>query len=279
MAFGISVPRGPWTKTPTTAPKTVNPWDSANSFEQRVQAQARSTAAANNALGPGYVDPYNGASIFDLLGGMRTPSSPGGGGGGGGYSGPSAATKAAYAKMLQTLKDQQAANLGTFDTRQTSLNDAFTQGKTRLDGIMGTLTSGAAATRGTVADSYAGGDARLAQLAQQFQAMEAARSGAAGNTLQAFGANPADVTRQYGATDLVNAQRSALAGVGAADDAMYANRGNVYNAFMGDVGTQNSQGLQMLLAQLAAQKQQQQMADQQALAQLGIQAAGAGVSL
>lgn len=282
MAFGISF-GSPWKKPTTTSKPAYNPWDSANSFEQRSQAYAQSKAAAANAVPTMGPDAYNGANLLDILAGMNNGNTPrgGSGGGGGGYGGggPSAMTTQAFAQMLQTLKDQQAANMKTFDTRDASLRTNMTDAGTRLTGIIGGLNDTAAATRGTVANSYAGSDAKLASLMQQFAADEAARTYGAGQTVSMFGGAPSMLDRNYGAVDTINAQRAMLGGQAGAADAMYANRGNVYNGLTGDVQFQNSQMFDALLAQLAAQKQQQQMTDQQAIAQLQLQAAGAGVKL
>lgn len=275
---------------PTPKP-AVKPWTGANgsgtsfgqnSFEMRLHANEKAKANANGVFGPDPVDPYNGATIFDLLAGMdnRTPSKGGrGGGGGGGGYGASAASKAAFANMLATLSAQAGTNNKLFDDREASLRKYQGDGDARLAGILTDLTNSAAATRGQVAGAYQGGDARLAQMAQEIAAQEASRAYGLGQTQQMFGASPMDIDRHYGAVDSLNAQRGMLAGQAGSADAMYANRGNVYNGLMGDAKTGNSQMFDQLLAQLAAQRNAQAMADQQAQAQLKLQAAQSGVTI
>lgn len=235
----------------------------------------------DSQMGPESTDPFGGQNIYDLMNfGPGSGGSGGGGrGGGGGAAAASAATQAAYQQMLAALTAKSAADQAGFNTRQGSINDLAAQGGTRLQGILAGLNAGAAQTRQAVQDSYARSDAVQAQLQQQFAAQEAARAQGAGQTLGMFGGAPGAIDRQYGASDMLNAQRGMMAGVQGANDRMWAARPDVYNGLFADASTNNSTMQQQLLQQIAVARQQAQAQAASEQAQLAIQAAGAGVKL
>ena len=237
--------------------------------------------AANEFLGDAPADPFAGMDLYDILNFGNNPTNNGGGsrgsGGGGGSTAALAATNAAYQQMLAALKQKQSADMAGFDTRQGSINDLSTQGGTRLAGILGTLNTGAVNTRQAVQDSYNRSDANQAALQAQFAAQEAARAQGAGQTLGMFGGSPGMVNREYGASDMLNAQRGLMAGVQGANDSMWAGRGAVYDGLFADAQTQNSTMQQQLLQQLAAARQQASAAAAAEQAKLQFEGSQAGV--
>lgn len=265
----------------------TNPAATAGSFESRLHTNDTVKNYMNQQFGQAPVDPFGGTgnNVYDLLAGIMGGSNGGGGGGGGGSNAAAQAAadkanaEAAFkASLAALLKQQDATNAG-FDTRQKTIGDLSAAGQKKLAGILAEMKMGAASTGKGVGAAFAHGDALQAQLARQFAAQEAAQAAGQAKTLGAFGVGPSGIDRQYGASNLVNAQRAALAAAGTADQAMWAGMPGVAAALGSDVSTQNSQQSQALLAALAAARQKAAADAAQAQAQLEIQAAQAGVKV
>lgn len=239
-----------------------------------------------NAQLPGAVDPFNGASLMDLLlhGQHPTPSGGGshGGGGGGGSSGPSAADIAARNAAIDAMLAQENSSVDTlgqsqhaaFDARNTQLQGIQSGANTRLQGILGGLQQGASQAQGATSQAFANGDQALQGLLAQYTQMAQQRDAQNNGTLGAFGAGSTGPTGS-GVQDLIYAGRAANTMRGNAANEMYAQRGNVYNGLGADAQMQNGQVYDSLLAKLA---QERAVADQQNAAQkaqYGIQAAQA----
>lgn len=239
------------------------------------------TALANAQLGDAPVDPFNGANLWDVL---NAPGSDGngggdGGGGGGGSAADAAASKVAYQGMLDVLNKKLAADLGTFDTRQGSLNKMNTDALARLAGIEGGLNSASQGAAADIRTATSRADANMAALANQIAQSQAAREAGAGRTLGAFGVAPSALDRTPGAAELLAAARMTGQQIGGAwDTSMAANR-QAYGALTGDAKLSYGNQFDALVAQLAAQRQQAQLQNQQDLAQLKLQAAQSGVKL
>lgn len=232
--------------------------------------------AGGAVLGPGVNDPWSNASVDQALAAMFGSggvygSGGGGSGGGGGGSGASAvdpdpmgwnaiaqqqALEKGYAEMLAAQDAKNAALMGGFDARTAGLTGANQAGADQMARLQAQIAQQAAATQGQVAGSYQGGQDQLQQIMGQYQQMIQGRQAPAAQTLQAFGAAPgAAVSDPSGVQNMLVAQQANLARVGQADDALFANRGNVYNGLNQDVSTQRQQGFDMLMAKLLAEKQ------------------------
>jgi hypothetical protein len=244
-------------------------------------------------------DPYNGMTWMDAMDSMFGPggvygSNPngsgggrsGGGGGGGGGSGrpgdpdplgwnsiaQSQAVSSGYQAMLDALAKQQAAVMGGFDTRQSGMAAANQASIDRMNQLMGELNTNAAATRQNVAGSYAQADQSLEGLMNQYAGMVQSRQPQVSQTIQAFGGDPAQAFGDpRGVQDMLTAQRANLMRVGQADDALFANRSNVYNGLNADVSTQRQQMFDQLMAKLLADRQQADAQGAQAQAQMAMQ--------
>ena len=238
-----------------------------------------------NAQIPSVHDPYGGQNPLDLLNyAYNAGKSKGGSGGGGGSSGggtgkPSAATVAAYQQMLASLNAQGGVDNASLDKRKHDLQAMYNQSNVRLGGILHDLQAGANVSKKAVDTAYTGAQKQEQLLHDQYAAEEAARAQGGSHLLAAFGANPADVSRQYGALDSIAAQRGALVGQQGAADAFAAGRGGVYNALMGDTKTQNGQLYDQLIAQVSAQRTKAEQDAAAQRAQLAIEAAKYGVTL
>jgi hypothetical protein len=177
-----------------------------------------------------------------------------------------------YAEMLAALDAKNKALMGGFDTRTAGLNTANQTGIDQMARIQGELAARAGEARGQVAGSYQGGQDQLSQILNQYQQMVAGRQAPAAQTLQAFGADPgAAVSDPSAIQNMMVAQQANLARVGQADDALFANRGNVYNGLNQDVSTQRQQGFDMLMARLLAEKQATEQSGAAERAQLAMQ--------
>jgi hypothetical protein len=236
------------------------------------------------------VDPWNSQSAMDMIlngfNAMNTNSGGGNGrGGGGGSAHPAnpdplgwnsiAQTQNVndgYAAMLAALDQKAAADASGFDARNGMLTGARDDAATRVANLINQTQTQANAARGSVAGSYAQGDQRLAGLQNEYQNMIAARQAPAQATMSAFGANPGGVVSSPNdLQDSMMAARMALGQHGQADDALYANRANVYNGLNQDVTTANNQAFTGLLAKLAAEKQASSAGNAAARAQLAMQ--------
>jgi hypothetical protein len=182
------------------------------------------------------------------------------------------ATEKGYAEMLAALDAKAAALQSGYDTRTTGLNSANQAGAAQMARLQGELQAQAAGTRGQVAGSYQGGQDALQGILGQYQQMIQGRQAPAAQTLQAFGAAPgAAVSDPSAVQNMLVAQQANLARVGQADDALFANRGNVYSGLNQDVTTQRQQGFDMLMARLLAEQQATSAASAAERAQLAMQ--------
>jgi hypothetical protein len=285
---------------PTQARPRTTP---ASAYGDRYAAQAKmwddqsekdAYSAAQNAGGPAAAaDPWGNMTpdqYFAALMGAGGVSGSGGSGsggvGGGGGSGrpgdpdplgwnaiaQQQALEKGYAEMLAAQDAKTAALQAGFDTRTTGLNSANQAGAEQMARLQAQLAQQAAGTRGEVAGSYQGGQAALQGILGQYQQMIQGRQAPAAQTLQAFGAAPgAAVSDPSGVQNMLVAQQANLARVGQADDALFANRGNVYNGLNQDVTTQRQQGFDMLMAKLLAEQQATSAASASERAQLAMQ--------
>lgn len=239
----------------------------------------------NNQLGDPSVDPFGGSqnNILDLLAGIDDGSSNRNGGGGGAGAAAAAAAKVnaqkAYAMMNDALAAKLAAGNQGFDARVKNVNELGVSNQKHVNDILAGLGAAGAATRADVQGVYQGGDARLSQLASEIQQAEAMRAQGANQTLGMFGAGNDAFTRQYGAQDLVNAQRVALGGMQTADDRMFAQRGDVYAGLGADARLNQANSQNTLLQQIAAARQAAAAQAAAEKAQIAIQAAQDGVKL
>jgi hypothetical protein len=242
-------------------------------------------AGANDPLGNATVDEAY-AALLAGYGPAGQNGSGGGGGGGGGSSGrpgdpdplgwnaiaQQQAMEKGYAEMLAAQDAKTAALQAGYDTRTAGLNSANQAGAAQMARLQGELQAQAAGTRGQVAGSYQGGQDALQGILGQYQQMIQGRQAPAAQTLQAFGAAPgAAVSDPSGVQNMLVAQQANLARVGQADDALFANRGNVYNGLNQDVTTQRQQGFDMLMAKLLAEQQATSAASASERAQLAMQ--------
>lgn len=225
-----------------------------------------------------------------LMGATGVNAGAGGGGGGRGGGGGAAprptdpdplgwnsiaqvqALNEGYAAMLAAMDAKNKAVMGGFDSRTAGLNSANDMGRQNLDRLLADITAQAGNTRGQVASSYAAGDQQLAGLQNQYAQMIAARQPAMSQTLSAFGADPAAaVSSPNGVQDMMMAQRANLARVGQADDALFANRSNVYTGLNQDVTTQRQMAFDNLMAKLLADRQAAEQQGAMERAQLAMQ--------
>lgn len=265
---------------PKSKPKRQGPASSYMNPAYQTAANQKNFQTYGNAgasvLGPGSNDPMNDVSWTSLLDSMFGPggaAGSGGGGGGGGGSGAAARpgdpdplgwnaiaqgqnVDSAYAKMLAALQAQQAATLGAYDTQKAGLEGANAASIERARGLFENLSNQRNQTRAAAAAAFEGGQRNMQALRDQYAAMAAGRQPGMQATVQAFGGDPGAVAPQgANVTDMLFAQQANLAGVAAADDAMYANRDNVYGGLNADVSTQRSQMFDQLMAKLLADRQ------------------------
>lgn len=286
--------RRPANQNPSPSPRREpQPFATNPMFEgERREQQWGAQNAGSQMMGSPSQDTYNEQSWTELLDGMFGMFGPGsggsgsrGGGGGGGAVRPSDPDpmswnaiaqvqnmERGYGAMLEALRAQQNAQLGALDTRRIGMETANAASQQRLNQILNDLNANAAATRTNVQGSFAQGDQALANLMNQYTGMVAQRQPGVANTIQAFGGNPAEAFGdQSSIQDMITAQRANLARVGQADDAFYANRGNVYGGLSSDVSTRNQQVFDQLMAQLLAERQQTESQNAAAQAQLAMQ--------
>lgn len=243
--------------------------------------QNQAIAEANRQLGSTPTDPFNGATLMDLLN-MGNDDSGGnrnGGGGGGGSAAASAATRAAYQNMLDVLKQQATANLGTFDTREGSLKNINAEALARLSGITGGLNTASNEAAAAIRTAMGGADQNLARIASEIAAAQAARQQGAAKTLGAFGVAPSGLDQTPGAADLLGAGRMSLAQQGGAWDAAMAANKQAYGGLTADAQLLYNNQNTALMQQLAAARQQAALQAKADQAQLLLQAAQAGVKL
>jgi hypothetical protein len=267
--------------------RNPSPYGAGNTKTNRIDYadddRARTTGTNRGSIDYGSTvpyDAYNDATPMQAFmnlfgaGGIAGAGGGGSGGGGGGGGGGGRATpvdpdpmglnsaariqglEKGYAEMLAAQDAKNAAMQAGFATRTTGLNTANQTGIDQMARIQAELAQRAAGARGQVASSYQGGQDQLSQILNQYQQMVAGRQAPAGQTLQAFGANPgAAVSDPSAVQNMMIAQQANLARVGQADDALFANRANVYNGLNQDVSTQRQQGFDSLMARLLAEQQ------------------------
>jgi hypothetical protein len=176
----------------------------------------------------------------------------------------------AYQQMLDALDAGSAAVGGGFDARQNALDAMVASENARNAGLQSDLVNQAASTRGQVAQSYSQGNQALQDLSAQYSQMVAGRQPAAERTLQAFGASGAVSSPQMG-QDALLAQQVALARQGQSQDALFAQRPEMYANLGAEQQRVRQQQADAVRAQLLAQRQ---AADAQAArerAQLALQ--------
>lgn len=288
-ATGFQPPR----RTPTSGPASsyMNPAYQTQANQQNFKDYANAGAST---LGQAPTDQWNDATTAELFAqlfgpnGINGPGSDGPGSngpGGGGSAKPGdpdpmgwnaiaqqQALEKGYGEMLAAQDAKNAALQAGFDTRTAGLNTANQAGADQMARLQAQLQGQATATQGQVAQSYQGGQAALQGILGQYQQMIQGRQAPAAQTLQAFGAAPgAAVSDPSGVQNMLVAQQANLARVGQADDALFANRGNVYNGLNQDVTTQRQQGFDMLMAKLLAEQQATSAAGASERAQLAMQ--------
>lgn len=293
-------PRGATGFQPSKSKPTVRPGVPASSYMNPAYQTDENKAnfaeygnAGGSVLGPGANDPWNNMTpdqYFAALMGAGGVSGSGGGSGGRGGGGAAAtkpgdpdplgwnaiaqqqALEKGYAAMLAAQDEKNKALSAGFDSRSAGLAGANQAGADQMTRLQSQLAQQAASTQGQVAQSYQGGQAALQGILGQYQQMIQGRQAPAAQTLQAFGAAPgAAVSDPSGVQNMLVAQQANLARVGQADDALFANRGNVYNGLNQDVTTQRQQGFDMLMAKLLAEKQATEAAGASERAQLAMQ--------
>lgn len=272
-------------------------WAKGGQTGQWAVGQGNANAAANAAIGTGYQDPFNGVDpLSALLAGINGSGAAGGGGGSGGGSSADAAAKAhalemnlwrqidalnqqeqqglgaindSYGKQGAAIDQLGAANTAGFDQYGNQLGAAQAGSQERLRQLLGELQGSAAATRGTSAGIFQGGDQALQGIGQQYAAMAKERAAGANSTLNAFGAG--NIQASNGAQDYVTAARTNNAQQATAADQLYGTRSNAYNGLNSDASTQNDAKFNSLMANLAAQRQSSSAQTAQQKAQLAIQ--------
>ncbi len=248
-------------------------------------------------------------------GGGRSYGGGGGGGGGGGAN--SAQLKAAYNAYIasmgtsgmdaaygqyeNTLKsayDPAKVN-AIYDKAQTGVQDASKAGLDRLAPILQELTSRAAEGRTATSQAYTGGDQRLAALQSEYQGLMGANVDQNQSVLTAHGAGTVAPSGQQDLLNLFANSRVANARQAGIADAGYADRPSIYAGLNADVQTgitrdqagllnqiamqrsagltQNDQSLQTALGQSAIQRAQEAQRRQDAIAQIRLEMAQAGI--
>lgn len=245
--------------------------------------------AGTTTLGATPVDPWNNMTPDEyfaaLMGGSGINSGYSSGGSGGASARPTdpdplgwnaiaqaQATEQGYQAMLAALDQKNAALMGGYDARNAALTGARDAGNAQLQALLNDLNARAGTAAQAVQGTYAQGDQTLANLTDQYAQMIAGRQAGMGNTLQAFGGSASDaVSNPAGVQDMLTAQRANLARVGQADQALLANRQNVYNGLNSDVSTQRQQAFDMLMSKLLAEKQATQAQAAAERAQMAMQ--------
>jgi hypothetical protein len=171
----------------------------------------------------------------------------------------------------QGALDQQygAINAG-YDAAGTQLGSLNQQAADRQAGIMSDLGAQAATSRTNTAATYQAGDKRLADLQAQYATQQAAQQAGSDRLTGAFGAPQA-----YGggsaANDMFAAGRAQNTMMGNGADAMFADRGNVYNALGADASTARGNQFDVLMTKLKLQQQQSAAAQAKSNADLAAQ--------
>lgn len=237
------------------------------------------------------VDDTMGGLTFEdmlaLLGGVPGSTTDGGGGrgsGGGGYGvarnpdplGWNAiaqvqALEGGYKNMLDALRQQQQAQLGSFDRATSAVNAGSEAARARQAQIVADLARMSGEAAGRVGDVYSGAGRTIQDLMGQYAQLSAEQNQAAGRTLQAFGANPQMAVPGGSSTsDFLAASGANVARGGAALQAQLAGRGDVYGALGQDFAQRSEAWTQQQLAQLLAERQQAEAAAAREQAQLAL---------
>lgn len=225
---------------------------------------------------------------YDQPGGSPGPGSSGSGsrgrsGAGGGYGanpdplGWNAiaqvqALQTGYGNMLDALKAAAAAQSGTFDRSTAAINAGAEQARARQAQIVADLVNMSGQAAGRVGGVYGSANQDLVGLMDAYQRASQDRVGAAGNTLQAFGADPGLAAPGGSSTaDFLAAQGAALARSRAADQGLLAGRQDVYGALGQDFAQRSEAWSQQQLAQVLAARQQAEAAAAREQAQLALE--------
>jgi hypothetical protein len=281
-------------------PNTARPQSQTKAF----QDQQRYYGGVIDQRLPGAQNPMGNADPLSLLlAAMQNGHNGSNGGRSGGGGGSSAAAQAqaiadrnaaldqilqqqlggiqqGYAGQNSALDQLLASQNSGFDQRGSSLQQLNQGANDRLTGIMGGLNQNAGQARQATQQAYSGGDQRLQALMHEYAQMAHGADTQQNQTLGAFsgaGGGQTGVVNPSGGgvQDMIMAGRTANTMRGNAADSMYANRQNVYGGLQADAQMQNGQQMDLLLGQLAQQRQQAQAAAQQQHAALALQQAQA----
>ncbi len=222
--------------------------------------------------------------VVDTGGDMDLDTTPGSGGGGGGGGGGSynpdpfnwrgianyQNVQNAYQQMLDAQAAGAGAVSGGFDARQKALDDMLAAENARNAGIQAGLVSSANQARSNVAGAYSAGSQGLQDLLARYQGMIAGRQPAAERSLQAFGAEGA-VSSPAMLQDTMLAAQQALLQRGVAEDALLAQRPDMYAQLGAEQADSRQRQADLVRAQLLAQRQQADAQAARERAQLALQ--------
>lgn len=238
---------------------------------------------------PSYVDPFNGASVMDLLtAGAASSVSGGSGGGGGGYgsSGGGSSTLGPSSDLLRGSMDMQAAALddsynareavlrklmseqaGIYDAQRAALdqsnqgvlsalmaresagNQLRQQQAARLSEIMNGLTTASQGAASGTATAYGNAGSELDALAAKYAQLQQQQNAGANQLAGAFGAGPAGI--QGDAVQALAAARGLNTQLGAGAASSYAGRQAVYGGLQSDAQMADKQAYDQLMRQVA----------------------------
>lgn len=238
----------------------------------------------------GGMGPDTGMSADQLAQAMLTgpvanqpPGGPGGGsgrgrgsGGGSGGSAVNPAVQAAYQALLLSMQNNGADK--RFDDLSTQVTGLRDSGASNIRGILAEMDARAAQARAATGQAFQQGDQRLQALGSQYGANAEAEQNNLNRILSSFDAGRADVGPSQ-IDSLVGAGRVANTQGQTGYDTLFADRGAISAGLGSDILTQQSRQADALQAQIAAQRVQEQLAREQQLAQLRLQAAQAGITL
>jgi hypothetical protein len=167
----------------------------------------------------------------------------------------------------KALDDMTAVMSGGFDTRQKMLDDMLAAENARNAGIQAGLVSSANQARSNVAGAYSAGSQGLQDLLARYQGMVAGRQPAAERSLQAFGAEGA-VSSPAMLQDTMLAAQQALLQRGVAEDALLAQRPDMYAQLGAEQAGVRQRQADLVRAQLLSGRQQADIQNAQRRAEL-----------
>jgi hypothetical protein len=176
----------------------------------------------------------------------------------------------AYQQMLDAQAAGASAVSGGFDARQKALDDMLAVENARNAGIQAGLVSSANQARSNVAGAYSAGSQGLQDLLARYQGMIAGRQPAAERSLQAFGAEGA-VSSPAMLQDTMLAAQQALLQRGVSEDALLAQRPDMYAQLGAEQADSRQRQADLVRAQLLAQRQQAEAQAARERAQLALQ--------